>query len=86
MNGCTITPKVEKNSLVFKKGQVWKGWYVCSQGKTALNLKINRVSGNNISAIFDFNYNNGKAVGQFELSGRHDPRTQKMELYPGKWI
>ena len=80
----------------FAPGQVWKGSYTCSQGKTALTLRIKDVSfaametdlgeAYSIDAVFDFNYRNRTAAGAFYLTGAYYPETDVATFDPGEWI
>ena len=39
-----------------------------------------------VSAVFDFNFNNGQATGAFNLKGRYYPETRRAVFEPGSWI
>ena len=80
------TPPTDKKSTVILKGQLWSGTYVCIQGKTDLNLSITAVNKEKITAIFDFNYDKGKAEGKYELFGSYDARTKILSFDPGNWL
>lgn len=75
-----------KADEIFMPGQLLQGFYRCSQGKTSLKLKINDLSENKVSSTFDFNYNNGRAVGELRLKGNYVPKTRKLVFTPGEWI
>ena len=72
--------------MPFKGSQKWRGYYVFKQGKTSLELKIQKVSGVQIEAIFDFNFRRGGATGQFFLHGQYQTGSRKLIFTPGKWI
>ena len=74
------------NSIPFKEKQVWKGYYVCSQGETNLNLIIKEVVDNNIIAVFDFNYKDGQKLGKFYVRGQYNIENRILKLWPGEWI
>jgi hypothetical protein len=84
--GCVVKQPTKSQKVQLKSGQVWTGEYVCGQGRTDLVLKIIDVNGKAVNAIFDFNYRNGKAVGQFELKGTYNKYTNKVSFKPGKWL
>jgi hypothetical protein len=68
---------------VIEPNQVWTGYYVCSQGRTSLKLRIIPVSDLSVKAIFDFNFSYGKAVGEFYLHGKYNPKSRNLEFRPG---
>jgi len=73
-------------SLPLWNQQTWSGYYECQQGRTSLRLIIQSVSGQNINALFDFNYSNGQATGVFALNGQYNPATRRLLLTPVRWI
>jgi len=74
------------NKIPLSDGQIWTGYYYCSQGKTNLTLKITKVSQNTIYAYFDFNYSDGKAYGKFLIEGKYYPKDRVLQFVPGKWV
>lgn len=74
-----------------KDGQVWTGNYTCSQGATALNLRIVETAETSLNtlqvkAIFDFNYADGSATGAFYLNGQYTASSRTLRFEPGAWI
>lgn len=76
----------QKEKIPLWEGQIWKGYYVCGQGKTSLKIKIKEIKGSYVKAIFDFNFKNGRATGEFYLEGKFDSKTRKLSFIPGEWI
>jgi len=69
------------NSLYNSK---WKGYYVCSQGKTNLELEI--INDNNkLTAFFEFNSTN-TIKGKYSLIGLYNENQKKLTFEPLKWI
>ena len=71
--------------------QVWRGRYVCNQGKTDLELKITKArkkpNGNTrVKAVFVFHHRPTGAKGSFKLSGTYRKKSRSLSLEPGKWI
>ena len=73
----------------FVSGDLWKGEYVCAQGRTPASLKIRQVSPSGskviIQGIFDFG---GGALprGTYLMSGDYDPQLNKIKLTPAGWL
>lgn len=72
-------------AMPFAASQAWLGDYTCAQGRTAVTLRITRVSGNTVSAIFDFRVPSGP-TGKFAMSGTYEPSSRHLRLEPGAWI
>lgn len=70
----------------FAPGQVWAGWYVCSQGPTDLLVRITDVQGTAVQALFEFRHVPSGAAGEYELRGSYDPATLVADLDAGQWI
>jgi len=70
ISGCDQNP--------FKQGSVWTGEYVCSQGKTELELKIIEVNDNAVKATFNFNHEASGNVGSFYMLGEYNKDNHKM--------
>ena len=76
----------QPEEVPFVGGQVWTGTYVCSQGETALWLRIFAATGNDVSATFEFEHVPSGAHGEYELLGRYDPHKRTLVLTPGRWL
>ena len=70
--------------IPFIAGETWNGSYQCG-GTSTLALHITHVSGNSVSATFDFKAGSGKA-GIFNMSGTFTPATHHLALNAGSWI
>jgi serine/threonine protein kinase len=70
----------------FATMQAWQGWYVCAQGKTELELRIESVNGLVVNGIFQFQQPASGVYGSFHVSGPYDPNTRRLRLTPGAWI
>lgn len=67
----------------------WQGSYVCGQGTTALTLTIATNDKSRIAALFHFGptpENQSVPTGCFEMAGRFDPVTGRLQLEPAFWI
>ena len=71
-------------AIPFVAGETWNGSYQCG-GASTLALHITHVSGNSVSATFDFKSSGGKA-GIFNMSGTFTPATHHLALNAGTWI
>lgn len=86
----------QAGGMPFSRGQVWNGTYRCRQGLTALSFRVSDVASKTavysdglayaVSAVFDFNFNNGEATGAFNLTGRYYPENRRAVFEPGSWI
>jgi len=70
---------------------VWRGFYECAQGKTALQLTLDLDTDSTVSAIFDFGpHPDNVAVppGSYRLTGRwgEDGARLVVDLVPDRWI
>ena len=75
----------------FDRGDRLGGHYVCAQGRTELTLVIEDLQGNDVSAIFEFDYPGGggthtPASGSFRMHGSFDPRTRALRLDGDRWV
>lgn len=70
--------------IPFVAGETWNGSYQCG-GPSTLALHITHVSGNSVSATFDFKSSTGKA-GVFNMAGTFTPATHHLALNAGSWI
>jgi hypothetical protein len=75
----------------FDRGDRLGGHYVCAQGRTELTLVIEDLQGNDVSAIFEFDYpggggNHTPASGSFRMHGAFDARTRALRLDGDRWI
>jgi len=67
----------------------WRGGYICGQGHTALALTITPRKDGTLSALFHFQAaanNPGVPSGCFEMEGRFDPATGRVQLNQTRWI
>jgi hypothetical protein len=65
----------------------WEGTYVCSQGLTGLDLRVEASSSGKLTAFFDFYpviSNPGVPSGSYAMSGSYD--ALGVTLSPGKWL
>ena len=75
----------------FDRGDRLGGHYVCAQGRTELTLVIEDLEGNDVSAIFEFDYPGGggthtPASGSFRMHGSFDSRTHALRLDGDRWL
>ena len=77
-------PVTAAPAIPFIGGETWNGSYQCG-GTSTLALHITHVSGNSVSATFDFKSSGGKA-GIFNMSGTFTPATHHLALNAGSWI
>jgi len=68
-----------------RAGEEWIGRYVCAQGETDLDLRIDRVTGDSIEATFEFSHGPSGAGGAYRMRGTITPGGQ-VTLVPGPWI
>jgi hypothetical protein len=78
-------PPVPPIATPFAAGQQWVGTYQCAQGETDLVLRIVRVQGTRVAAVFEFEHADTGAAGAFELHGEVEPATREVVLAPGAW-
>lgn len=67
------------------------GHYTCSQGRTELTLVIEEVRGDEVFAVFDFNYRGGTsghapAAGRYRMHGTLDRQSGELPLEADEWI
>jgi len=70
-------------------GGTWRGEYVCGQGNTALALTIEPRKDGTLAALFHFAAapdNPGVPAGCFEMAGRYEPATGRVDLRPLRWL
>jgi len=70
---------------------VWRGFYECAQGRTAVQLTLDVDTDGAVNAVFDFGPhadNPGVPPGSYRLKGRSrdEGRTIQLELEPDRWI
>jgi hypothetical protein len=75
----------------FDRGDRFAGHYVCAQGRTELTLVIEDLDGDDVSAIFEFDYPGGgganaPASGSFRMHGSFDARSRAVHLDGDRWI
>lgn len=75
---------VEEAPNPFRAGDDWIGTYTCPQGLTDLDLHVVSVDDDEVTATFDFRWND--THGSFELSGRWQPVGARMRFVAGAWI
>lgn len=83
LGGAAVAPP---SANPFRRGDAWRGSYVCSQGPTSMVLRITGVRGNRIDATFDFDHRPSRTSGSFRMSGRFEPSTRRLVLNPRQWI
>lgn len=67
----------------------WHGTYTCLQGNTALSLTVEPRKDGTLGALFHFEAapdNPAVPTGCFEMSGRVDPASGRLELRPLRWL
>lgn len=75
----------------FERGDRFAGHYVCAQGRTELTLVIEDLDGDDVAAIFEFDYPGGggantPANGSFRMHGSFDARTGALRLDGDRWL
>ena len=76
----------------FDRGDHLRGHYWCAQGRTELTLVIEDIDGNDVSAIFEFDYPGGgttstsPASGSYRMRGAFDMHTHALRLDPHRWV
>ncbi|HEX7389646.1 MAG TPA: hypothetical protein VF286_06015 [Acidiphilium sp.] len=68
---------------------LWQGRYICSQGQTAVALRITAESPTRVNAIFYFHAlaaNPHVPQGCFMMQGRYDPASRRITLTPTRWL
>lgn len=75
----------------FDRGDRFAGHYVCAQGRTELTLVIEDLDGEDVSAIFEFDYPGGgganaPASGSFRMRGSFDASSRAIHLDGDRWI
>lgn len=74
-----------------QRGDRLSGHYVCAQGRTELTLVIEDVDGDDVGALFEFDYpggggSNAPASGSFRMHGSIDPRSRALSLDGDRWL
>lgn len=67
----------------------WTGKYICSQGVTALHLRIEKREGQKIAATFSFGplpENPDVPEGSYQMRGTYDPASRRMKLDGATWL
>jgi hypothetical protein len=72
--------------LPFAPGQVWRGSYLCIQGPTDGEMRIESIDGLQVRAVFAFVYALTTTRGSFYLDGSYDPGARRLVMRPGEWI
>ena len=63
-----------------RAGQEWAGQYVCMGGPTEVTVRIERVQGTAVEAVFEL------SAGRYGLAGQYDPASGALELQPTGWL
>jgi hypothetical protein len=79
-------PVVRTDANPFRRGDVWVGQYVCSQGVTELRFHVAGVRGDRVRAVFDFHHVPSGAVGRYEMRGTWYPAERRAVFVAGAWI
>jgi hypothetical protein len=66
-------------------GENWMGRYLCAQGPTDLDLRIDAVTGSTIDATFIFAHGPSGAAGSYKMRGTLAP-DGSLVLVPGPWV
>jgi hypothetical protein len=87
-DGGFVMPRVRSadREIPFRPGEVWTGSYYCPQGTTELDLEIESVNGNEVTAVFSFRHPPTGVAGRFELQGPYQPSSRRLHLEAGEWI
>lgn len=70
--------------MPFHVGDAWVGEYTCAQGVTSLWLRVTRVGGHVVDAVFQFDW--GTTRGSFAMHGTYDGSSRRMKFVPDEWI
>jgi hypothetical protein len=75
----------------FERGDRLSGHYVCAQGRTELTLVIEDLDGDDVSALFEFDYPGGggshaPAAGSFRMRGSVDHDSRALRLDGETWV
>ena len=73
------------------RGDRLKGQYFCAQGRTELTLVIEDLDGDEVAAIFEFDYPGGggtsaPASGSYRMHGSFDANSHALRLDGDRWI
>jgi len=79
-------PEETPNELPFAVNQLWTGHYTCAQGETQLTLRIERVSGADIDAVFEFYHPPSGAEGSYRIHGKWSAPKRYITFKPGEWL
>lgn len=77
-------PAAPATALV-RPGEDWFGRYVCAQGETDLDLRIENVTADSVEATFIFAHGPSGAAGSYRMRGTISP-SGRMRLVPSAWI
>lgn len=85
-----VRAHVASSDVPFVRGDRLGGHYVCGQGRTELTLVIEDIDGDDVGALFEFDYPGGgttsPASGSFRMRGSIDPRSGALRLEGDRWI
>jgi hypothetical protein len=83
-------PRLATSDAPFDRGDHLRGHYWCAQGRTELTLVIEDIDGDDVTAIFEFDYPGGgtttPASGSYRMRGAFDMRTRALRLDPNRWL
>jgi hypothetical protein len=73
------------------RGDRLSGHYVCAQGRTELTLVVEDLDGDDVSALFEFDYPGGggshaPASGSFRMRGSVDRDSRALRLDGETWV
>jgi hypothetical protein len=68
-----------------RSDEEWIGTYRCAQGETDLDLRVDRVVGGAVEAVFQFSHAASGASGAYEMHGTLSP-DGRVALVPGRWL
>lgn len=77
-------PAVPANPFV--QTRLWSGEYFCPQGMTNMTLRVTRVDGDEIDAVYAFRHIESGAAGSYRTRGHFDVSTRTVTFSPGSWI
>ncbi len=88
MPDASIVPVAAAETVVapFVAGQRWVGSYVCAQGPTELTLRISSVSGDYVTALFEFRHGPTATSGVCTMNGGYLRASRRLPLRPVAWV
>ncbi len=67
-------------------GDRWRGYYVCAQGETDLQLQLVDINPSNQALGFRLDFQTAEVKGSYRLSGKPDDADGNLKLTPEGWI